>query len=333
MLAALPVGIIVPMIMYNYIKDPATGEVLLDAAGNKMYTINGMGVFILALILGVIGFIAFAVMCKFTIERVEPEVKEAAEKVSYLEVIKSFGKNRAAIGMTIASIFQLIMMQGLSTANSVLYTSYFTEVPDLAQNSGTISMISYIPILGAIFLVNPLVEKFGKKKASEVPLIGGIVAGFLMAIIPFGTGVGGLVLWLVLNTVVSCSVAVLSMVGWAMIADCIDYQELQTGRREEGTVYAIYSLGRKFAQGIGASLVLLIMGWLGCQSTAGEMSIIQEFPIANNVRVMVGLIYGICCLVQWVSIKYIYNLGKKEVEEMQIKLGRVNDINAPHPED
>lgn len=333
MLAALPVGIIVPMIMYNYITDPVTGKVMLDAEGNKMYTINGMGVFILALVLGVVGFIAFAVMVKYTVERVEPEVKEETQKVSYLEVIKSFGKNRAAIGMTVASIFQLIMMQGLATANSVLYTSYFVDVPNLAQNSGTISMISYVPMIAAIFLVNPLVEKFGKKKASEVPLLGGIVAGFLMAIIPFGTGVGGLVLWLVLNTVVSCSVGILSMVGWAMIADCIDYQELKTGRREEGTVYAIYSLGRKFAQGIGASLVLLIMGWIGCKSVSGEMSITQAPDVANNVRIMVGLIYGICCLAQYISIKYIYNLGKKEVEEMQIALGRVNKIDAPHPED
>ena len=332
MLAALPVGIIVPMIMYNYLKNP-DGSFMLDAEGNKLYTINGMGVFILALILGVVGFIAFAVMVKYTVERVEPEVQERAEKVSYLEVIKSFGKNRAAIGMTVASIFQLIMMQGLSTANSVLYTSYFTGVDNLAQNSGTISMISYIPILGAIFLVNPLVERFGKKKASEVPLIAGIVAGFAMAIIPFGTGVVGLVLWLVCNTIVSCSVAILSMVGWALVADCIDYQELKTGRREEGTVYAIYSLGRKFAQGVGAALVLLIMGWIGCQSVEGEMSIVQAPNVANNVRIMVGLIYGICCLAQWLSIKFVYNLDKETVADMQVKLGRVNEVDAFHQED
>jgi GPH family glycoside/pentoside/hexuronide:cation symporter len=213
-------------------------------------------------------------------------------------------------------------------ANSVLYTSYFVDVPNLAQNSGTISMIAYLPILGAIFLVNPLVEKFGKKKSSEVPLIAGIVAGFAMAFIPFGHGVLGLVAWLICNTIVSCSVAVLSMLGWAMIADCIDYQELKTGRREEGTVYAIYSLGRKFAQGIGASVVLLIMGWIGCQSAAGEVSINQTPGVANNVRIMIGLIYGICCLAQYLSIKFVYNLDKETVADMQVKLGRVNEVDV-----
>ena len=75
------------------------------------------------------------------------------------------------------------------------------------------------------------------------------------------------------------------------------------------------------------------MGWIGCQSVGGEMSINQTPEVANNVRIMVGLIYGICCLAQWICIKFVYNLGKKEVEEMQIKLGRVNKIDAPHPED
>lgn len=50
---------------------------------------------------------------------------------------------------------------------------------------------------------------------------------------------------------------------WALVADAIDYQELQTGRREEGSIYATYSLFRKIAQGVGASLISLLIGWAG----------------------------------------------------------------------
>lgn len=319
MLAQLPIQIIVPMIFYNeFVND----------AGEKVLNVNGPGVFILTIILGIIGFVAFAIMVKYTVERVQPEQKAAAEKVSYLEVIKSFGKNRGAIGLTIASFFSLIMMQGLSQATSVMYTSYFTEIPGLADNSGTIGMISYLPVLGGIFLANPIIKKFGKKNASSFPLLAGVVAGLLMAVLPFGRGVPGLVLWLVLNMIVSCSVAIFSLVGWAMIADCIDYQELQTGRREEGSVYAIYSLGRKVAQGLGAFIVLAIMGLIGFVSSEGDETIIQVFEVANNVRIMIGLIYVVCCAAQFIALHFIYNLGKKEVENMQIALGRMNEVNV-----
>ena len=224
------------------------------------------------------------------------------------------------------------MMQGLSTATSVMYTSYFT-VEGLAKNSGTIGMLSYLPILISIAVVNPLVKKFGKKKCSAVPLVAGIIGGILITVIPLPRGIVGVVLFVGLQFIISASVALLSMLSWAMIADCIDYQVLQTGRREEGTVYAIYSLGRKFAQGVGASVVLLIMGWLGFKSTTGDETIIQTFDVANNIRIMIGVIFTVCCLAQFIAIQYIYNLDKKRVEDMQIALGRVNEILSPHLED
>ncbi len=52
-------------------------------------------------------------------------------------------------------------------------------------------------------------------------------------------------------------------------SDCIDYQELKTGRREEGTVYATYSLGRKLAQGFGASIIAFLLMLTGYISENG----------------------------------------------------------------
>ena len=75
-------------------------------------------------------------------------------------------------------------------------------------------------------------------------------------------------------------------------------------------------------------LIFAIMGWIGCQSAAGEVSINQPADIANNVRIMIGLIYGICCLAQYLSIKFVYNLDKETVRDMQVKLGRVNEVDV-----
>lgn len=37
---------------------------------------------------------------------------------------------------------------------------------------------------------------------------------------------------------------------WAFITDVIDYQEVQTGSRDDGTIYAVYSFARKIGQAL-----------------------------------------------------------------------------------
>ena len=141
----------------------------------------------------------------------------------------------------------------------------------------------------------------------------------------------GIFIWVVLQLFVSLSFAVFATTGWAMVADCIDYQEYLTGKREEGTVYAIYSLGRKIAQGLGASVVLLILGWIGFQEAGWDEKLGVEIPcvqtpeVANNIRIMIGVVYCVCSLVQFVMIKFVYPLTKDKVTELNIALGRNND--------
>ena len=149
----------------------------------------------------------------------------------------------------------------------------------------------------------------------------------------------GIFIWSLLQILVSVSFAVFATVGWAMVADCIDYQELQTGRREEGTVYAIYSLGRKIAQGFGAAVVLLMLGWVGFQEAGWDSVLGVEIPcvqtptVANRIRLLIGAVYCVCSLIQFIMIKYVYPLTKDKVEDMNIKLGRVNEVDLYQQED
>ena len=41
---------------------------------------------------------------------------------------------------------------------------------------------------------------------------------------------------------------------WAFITDVIDYQEVQTGSRDDGTIYAVYSFARKIGQALAGGL-------------------------------------------------------------------------------
>ena len=333
MLANLPIMVLLPAIMYrDYYVDgvlqthPTTGDALEILVGEN--------VFYTALIMGVIGFFAFLFLIKFTVERVQstPEETAKTQKVNYWEVLKSFVKNRAAVAMTIASIFQLVMMNGLTVATNALYKDFF----HMGSESGIFTLISYVPLIAVMPLIVPLVKKFGKKEATEWPLLLGVLGGLLMFVLPKEVflSTGGIIIWCILQLLVTLSFAVFATVGWAMVADCIDYQELKTGRREEGTVYAIYSLGRKIAQGFGAAAVLLILGWVGFQEASSQMigdveveiPAIQTDEVANNIRLVIGIVYLVCSLIQFIMIKFVYPLTKQKVEEMNKQLGRVNEV-------
>lgn len=213
------------------------------------------------------------------------------------------------------------MMNGLGTANAVLFKDYFKN----AELSGIIQMISFLPGILGIFICDPLVKRFGKKAVAGLPFVIGIIGGFLMMVVKVPANTTGLIIWIVLQMLVSASFGMFTVLCWAMVSDCIDYQEVRTGRREEGTVYAIYSLGRKVAQGLGAAVVLLFMGWVGFVSAEEGITPTQTPEVANRIRVLIGGVQFVCCVAQFIFLTFIYNLDKKKVAEIQVKLGRVNN--------
>ena len=104
-----------------------------------------------------------------------------------------------------------------------------------------------------------------------------------------------------------------------MMGDAIDYNEWKFGVREEGTVYSLHSFFRKLAQGIGPSLVLVIMiafGYVG----ANEGN--QVFQVAVNMRYIVAATFLFSAILQYIGLGLIYNLDKKTLAKMNADLGR-----------
>jgi GPH family glycoside/pentoside/hexuronide:cation symporter len=106
-----------------------------------------------------------------------------------------------------------------------------------------------------------------------------------------------------------------------MMGDAIDYNEWKTGTREEGTVYSLHSFFRKLAQGIGPSLVLVVMvafGYIG----ADEGN--QAWQVAVNMRYLVAGTFLFSAILQFVGLGLVYNLDKKTLAKMNEELGRSN---------
>ncbi len=288
---------------------------------DKNNNLIGERVFIAALIMGVLGFICFQFMIRNTEIRVNTDValNEEQPKFNILKAFGNFMKNRPAVGATIAAMGMFIGMQGAATAVTVIFQSYFKNV----QISGVVQLFAMIPIVVFTPLARVCVAKYGKKELATFGSIVSIVAGLgLFIVTPDNTGLD-LIIYIVCQLVFSLGLGIYSTVSWAMMGDAIDYNEWKTGNREEGTVYSLHSFFRKLAQGIGPSLVLVIMvafGYVG----ANEGN--QAWDVAINMRYIVAATYMFSAILQFIGLGLVYNLDKKTLAKMNADLGR--DVEA-----
>ena len=146
-----------------------------------------------------------------------------------------------------------------------------------------------------------------------------MIGGFVMFIFPLmANKTLSLVVYLVALIVFGLGMGVYTCVSWAFMADAIDYNEWKTGKREEGTIYSLHSFFRKLAQGVGPSIVLLIMGALGYVSELGTAG--QSLATSYNMCWLVAALYCFSGVVMFISIKFIYNVDKKTLATMNDEL-------------
>ncbi len=298
------VGNMVPMVILPFI--------IYDKDDNLI----GERVFIAALLMGFLGFLCFQFMIKNTEIRVEEAIKlDDAPRFNVMEALGNFMKNRPAIGATLAAMGMFLGQQGATTAVTVLFQSYFNN----AQISGVVSMFAMIPIIAFTPLARKMVVKFGKKELATFGGIISLLASVSMIFLPITPDTKGLVIYVVCQLFNSLGLGIYSTVSWAMMGDAIDYNEWKTGKRDEGTTYALHSFFRKLAQGIGPAVALVIMvsmGYIG----ANEGN--QTAEVALNMRYLVPYLYAVSAVFEVIGLGMVYNLDKKTLATMRTDLGR-----------
>ncbi len=293
-------------------------KVLSPATGKQVEILLGDRVFFAALIMGVLGFLAFLFMLKTITVRVDESTVKTNESVGKFNVLQAFGKfmkNRPAVGATLAAMGMFLGMNAATTANTIMFATYF----NMASLSGLVQMIGFLPMFLFMPFITKIVEKYGKKEASVFGTIVSLVGGGIMLIFPLikNTSIA-LVVYLLGLVVFGVGMGVYTCVSWAMMGDAIDYNEWKFGTREEGTVYSLHSFFRKLAQGVGPSLVLLMMGWLGYEARLGTIG--QSFTTSHNMCWLVAGLYLFSAVLQFVGLSVIYNLDKKTLNQMNAEL-------------
>ena len=310
----------------QFLSDPFTGKayeigdaILSPATGKQVEILQGGTVFWAALIMGILGFAAFMFMLKTITVRVDENTVKTndTQKFNILDAFGKFMRNRPAVGATIAAMGMFLGMNAATTANTIMFATYF----NMASMSGLVQMIGFLPMLLFMPFITKIVRKFGKKEASVLGTVVSLAGGVIMLIFPTISNVNvSLVVYLAGLVLFGLGMGIYTCVSWAMMGDAIDYNEWKFGTREEGTVYSIHSFFRKLAQGVGPSLVLLIMGALGYVSGLGTIG--QSAQTAHNMCWLVAGLYMFSAVVQFIGLALVYNLDKKTLDQMNKDLGR-----------
>lgn len=290
-LAGLIIGTVTPLLIYT--KDADGNQIV---RGGSTFTIIA-GVFALCAVL------CYVICYKLTTERVKVEPDPDAKKVTLGQTFAAIFRSRALLGIIGAAIFLLLSQLLIQAMNNYLYTEYF-------GSAGAISIMTILNTVLMLVVVAPLSvpisRRFGKKEASTV---GALLAGTVFLLL-FFLKVKNVAVYIVLANIGMLGLGFFNTVIWANITDVIDDQEVKTGQREDGTVYAVYSFARKLGQALAGGAG----GWALSIIGYDQLAKVQTEAVINGLYTTSTLIPAVCFFIVALFLWFIYPLGKKNVE-------------------
>lgn len=291
-LAQLIIGVLGPIIIYTK-----------DASGAQVIRNNGNIFPVIAGVFSICAVICYVICYKCTTERVKIEKNENSTKMTLGKTFAAIFSSRAILGIIGAAIFLLLSQLLISGLNTYLYADYFGDIK--AFSSFTFINVSFALIL-AIF-VGKIAKAVGKKEAAIIATIFTAAVYVLL----FFLKVKNPWIYMVSAAIGFLGVNFFNLIIWANITDVIDDAEVRTGKREDGTIYAVYSFARKVGQALAGGLSGYALQMIGYESAAK----IQTPEVLSGLYTISTIVPAVLFLCVALMLLFVYPLNKKKVEE------------------
>ena len=267
---------------------------------------------IVATIFGLLSILFYTLTVNMTTERVHREVKKTND-YSMMQVIKDVLHNRQMIGVMVASIGSLVYLTAANSMRTYIYKEYYQNTSIM----GIVTVASTLMMFPCFFLVPKLIEKWGKRNLVLYSSIFSFVIFGLQLLLP----TQNVYLFSAVNVIGSMGQYAFIMIVWALVNDCIDYTEWTTGKRNDGSMYSIYTFSRKIGTTIASSLSAYGLSAIGYISGT---NIAQSAETISGIRTLVCVFPVIAAILEIVGIGLIFNLTKEKTEQMYNELAERN---------
>ena len=317
-LASLVIGVVAPLLVYS-----------TDATGNQI--VEGGRMTLIAGVFSVAAIICYWICYVLTTERVhvgeganqkdgfsdvdenvfgnvsvdvqQATARNVRKKAGIGETLGRLVRDRALLGIILAAILLLLASLLTQSINQYVFIDYFRDKTGLS----VMTAIGIVPSLLIAPFVLPITRTFGKKEASA---IGCFIAGAASILLYF-MHVESMWLFIIISTLGYIGFGFFNLVIWSFITDVIDDQEVKTGKREDGTIYAIYSFARKVGQAAAGGL-----GGFALAMTGFDESVqVQTKEVVDGIYNVATLYPGILYIAVGLTLMFVYPLSKRRVNE------------------
>ncbi|MHA2426083.1 MAG: MFS transporter, partial [Candidatus Thorarchaeota archaeon] len=217
---------------------------------------------------------------------------------------------------------EFLAFEGMNFCRELAFTIvtgsmiYFVQyVLDLQGFMASVPLAAiFVVMLSFSFLANRMVKKRGLK---QVYIIGSMIGGVGMLLLLFA---GNWQLAVMLSfAVVGIGLAPVLLIFNPLLADVMDYDELQTGKRRETTYAGMNALLTKPAISIANALFLLIISGFGFDNT----QTVQSESAILGIQFGYSIIPAISFIISAIALWKLYKLDGEEWIEKKVKLGKI----------
>lgn len=311
-LAMIGISFIVPQIIYTKI--------------DGVQTLVPQRMTMVAIVFAVLAYVCYQVCYRLVVERVQIEHVEQESRTIGEEmklIAKGLKENKALQTLVLAALMLILTQMLQSAVNAYLFIDYF------ASNTG-LSIAGALASIGGLALspfATNLVRRYGKKESATAAMIwsSGLFFGIYLLKGTIGSSVW---MFLVCMFVANLGIGYFNLVIWSFLTDVIDNHEVETGRREDGTIYAVYSFSRKLGQALAGFMGGLTLTLINYDVDAAAEGMMQTDAVRNSLYSFYTLSSAIGFLVVAVVLKFLYPLSKGIVDKNAKILNKRREAQA-----
>jgi len=284
-------GNMIPMMVF---------PILLEKYGDS----NAIGYGVGAAICAAIGFVICLMHYFWTEERnIQVGPSTQADSVKFSDILNVFRVNRPFLALCIHGVSICCMQYVGQTLGTYMYADVLGDI-GIMKYATVVSM----PLMLAVLFGAPaLAKRFGLEKTIRYSLIIGGFTYVLLFVMHMVMPVPAMVHMIVSNTAMGIAMLSIQM-QWGLVGEAIDYNEMVTGKRTEGSIYGTFNLSRRVGQTIGNSAAVLALGWIGYNAEAAKAGLAQTASTIVGLKVICVLIPAVFVIGSWAAFKYVWNI-------------------------